>query len=291
MPAQPSVGPKKPQSHFEEAWFLNHKYEVRKDPTQCAECHKQEFCQSCHLKRRPDSHLKNWLKFHFGTAREKPAYCAVCHKEEFCTQCHATYSHTPDWLPAKHKIAAKTNGNQFCYNCHKQDFCSGCHNGAKPATHVAGWVQMHGKQVGPNTASCSTCHDTKTFCKDCHQGARPKSHVVGWVQMHGKQMGNNTAACNACHDTKTFCSSCHEGAKPKNHTVKWIDMHGKTAIAPNANCAKCHTSKMCSDCHQTPMPHPKDWSDTHKNFATLGKGSFCYRCHDQRQFCGQCHGN
>ncbi|MEI6915533.1 MAG: cytochrome b N-terminal domain-containing protein, partial [Armatimonadota bacterium] len=100
LPSEPSIGPKKPPTHFVEMWYINHKFEVRKDPAQCAKCHQPSFCQSCHRNRRPDSHLNNWLKFHFGVARERPEYCRVCHKNEFCNKCHSTFLHTSDWLKA-----------------------------------------------------------------------------------------------------------------------------------------------------------------------------------------------
>ncbi len=65
MPRIPIVGPKKPASHFDEHWMLEHKFEVRKDPTTCSTCHKPDFCQTCHQNRRPDSHLNGWKDRNF----------------------------------------------------------------------------------------------------------------------------------------------------------------------------------------------------------------------------------
>ncbi len=113
MPTVAPVGPTKPLSHYEENWFANHKYEVRKDPTVCAQCHQPSFCQSCHRNRRPDSHLHRWLEFHAGTAREQPEYCQVCHEKSFCNACHSKLMHTSDWLH-RHDEAGRTQYECAC---------------------------------------------------------------------------------------------------------------------------------------------------------------------------------
>jgi ubiquinol-cytochrome c reductase cytochrome b subunit len=283
MPLMPQVGPRKPLSHQEQNWFLNHKFAVLQDPKQCAACHRPAFCQSCHQNRRPDSHLHEWLKFHQGTAAARPAYCAVCHERSFCDRCHRQTLHTGDWLK-RHPGPARTQA-KVCAACHAQSFCAACHRGAVPPSHGPGWLQQHGKV--PDTG-CYACH-AKDFCAACHRGAVPASHGPAWLQQHGQAKAD---ACSKCH-TKQFCTSCHQGARPASHTApNWMAQHGKTSQANPKVCATCHAQAFCSSCHGLPMPHPTDWMLNHKKVATsttLTPASTCSRCHEQK-FCAQCHG-
>ena len=172
MPFMPAVGPKRPSSHLEENWFVNHKFEVRKDPSQCATCHKRAFCQSCHQKRRPDSHLGEWLKIHYGNAVERPEYCRVCHEQSFCDKCHAEVLHGPDWLKTHRLGVAKRPG--ICGQCHRvPESCNTCHRGVRPEFHTTEWIKTHGATAVKQPALCLSCHSTST-CQDCHAlRARP----------------------------------------------------------------------------------------------------------------------
>ena len=265
------AAPNKPVSHYEENWFANHKYEVRKDPTICAQCHRPSFCQSCHRNRRPDSHLSEWLKFHAGTAHERPEYCQVCNDQSYCDACHSKLMHTAapapagaspalsavegssarsavgatDWLH-RHAQAAKSQG-QICLQCHRQAECTACHTGGRPVSHSRpDWLHAH---QGANPAECEACH-SESFCTDCHQGARPKSHDATWLSRHGKESKPRPQACQTCHQAE-FCKSCHGG----------LD-----------------------------MPHPSNWIITHKAQASFAAGSVCYRCHEYKKTCAVCHG-
>jgi ubiquinol-cytochrome c reductase cytochrome b subunit len=249
MPAQPAVGPQKPLSHLEQNWFINHKFEVRKDPRECQTCHKPSFCQSCHANRRPDSHLHQWMKFHFGTAREQPEYCQVCHAPQFCDSCHKTFLHTPKWL-TEHGPAGYENP-AMCARCHDAPaFCNQCHSGARPASHAApDWLHRHARA---DRKSCGQCH-TPAFCTTCHTGARPKSHAApDWVTAaHGKVALSKTSRCQDCH-TQDFCQNCHGTAMP--HPKDWALTHGSAAsFDPAAFCFRCHDrAKFCGQCHEVP---------------------------------------
>ncbi|NIM05235.1 MAG: c-type cytochrome [Armatimonadetes bacterium] len=247
--------PHRPSSHQEENWFANHKYEVRKDPTLCGQCHEPTFCQSCHLKRRPDSHEKEWLKSHFGTAQERPEYCQVCHEENYCNSCHDRLMHTEDWMQ-RHSSASEVD-REMCQECHKPDFCITCHGGTKPASHTKDWVYRH---QGAQAAECSECHNTKTFCTACHEGARPESHKADWLTQHPSRAESKTKECATCHRTE-FCSSCHGGIDLP-HPPDWMLEHkAQASFAAGSVCFRCHEyNETCNKCHGAEMPEPA--SDT-----------------------------
>jgi len=236
--------PSKPISHYQQSWFANHRYEVLKDPTVCEQCHKPTFCQSCHRNRRPDSHLHDWLKYHYGTARERPEYCQVCHEQTSCNACHSETLHTGDWMQRHGQAAA--GGDQLCLECHNAAECTTCHGGAKPASHNRpDWVHSH---ASAPRKECETCH-TAEFCVTCHQGARPKSHDASWVSRHGSVAKPDPQACATCH-RPAFCQDCHGGvAMP--HPADWVTAHKDTAsFARGSACYRCHDyAKFCSQCH------------------------------------------
>ena len=289
LPTQPQTGPKKPESHLEPQWYINHKFDVRKDPSQCGKCHEPDFCQTCHRNHRPDSHLDHWLKFHFGTARENPAYCRVCHKDSFCASCHKTFLHTPDWLESKHAAAALKD-RSMCWNCHQQVLCDTCHRGAKPASHTAGWRLRHGGVALAGTSGCMMCHREEA-CTTCHGLRMP--HPAGWRSKHGAIAIQSPATCANCHGPgkRDTCRTCHTGQlEPSSHTPQFRKSHKEQGESQAVLCRLCHGANACDNCHKTPMPHPKDWMGTHKDHgASFAPNSFCFYCHD-RAMCNKCHG-
>lgn len=211
MPIEALVGPRKPASHLEENWFINHKFEVLKDPAYCSTCHKSSFCQSCHQNRRPDSHLHDWLKNHAGVAASRPEYCQVCHPapQTLCVNCHDVMLHTPDWLTRHRSVPAEPR--KLCSQCHPTDFCSNCHTGAKPQSHRDNWLPRHGKEaVKEGKEGCLLCHQQQ-FCADCHGVEMP--HPADFLEQHPKATEASLAPgspCFRCHKPAEFCGQCHE---------------------------------------------------------------------------------
>ncbi len=250
MPLEASAfGPHRPSSHQEENWFANHKYEVRKDPTLCGQCHEPVFCQNCHLSRRPDSHLDGWLKSHFGTAEERPEYCQVCHEQSYCNACHDRLMHGLDWMEKHRQV--KGAEAELCRECHKPDFCITCHGGARPTSHTPNWVQSHS---GASPAECRQCHNVESFCVSCHEGARPASHDASWVERHGKEGKTDPAACDTCH-RRDFCGECHGGVEMP-HPSDWLLTHkDKASFSAGSACFRCHDyGQTCSSCHGAEVP-------------------------------------
>jgi len=285
MPRVPTVGPMKPTSHFEEEWPLLHKFEVRKDPTYCESCHQPRFCRTCHQKRRPDSHLTNWLQFHYGVAAEKPEYCKACHDTSYCEKCHQQLLHRPDWMRV-HQTAARTQ-EKTCHRCHQSVFCVRCHKGAKPTSHTANWLHQHPQAVLPLRAAtgtergCLTCH-TQASCVNCHTGAKPASHTAGWMKSHGRSalraaMGTGQG-CQTCHSAE-MCSNCHQLEMP--HPRGFAETtHPIVARQQRNLCSRCHTQRDCAACHQThkPASHTRDWRKSHAQ-KVAGRAAACTECH------------
>lgn len=287
LPLEPQIGPKKPPSHFEELWYTNHKYEVRKDPAQCGKCHEPEFCQTCHSKRRPDSHLNDWLKSHFGTAREKPEYCRVCHEQSFCDSCHEDLLHTSDWLKSRHAAAALKHPD-MCGNCHQKVLCETCHRGAKPATHDANWIDRHGSIARSGTDQCRMCHSEQA-CASCHGMQIP--HPSGWLSKHGVPATESPGTCAKCHSSgRKSCPTCHTGRlRPSFHTAAFLKSHKRHAEDQPTLCRLCHGADSCNRCHGVELPHPTGWAmGGHRNIASFASGSKCFKCHEKK-YCYQCH--
>jgi ubiquinol-cytochrome c reductase cytochrome b subunit len=304
LPTAPQAGPPKPSSHRQENYMLDHKFEVRKDPQACAECHEQKFCQSCHQKRLPDSHLHNWLPAHAGASEANEAFCKVCHDKSYCDSCHRKLLHGPGWFQV-HVRSAKEH-KKLCAECHTQSFCTECHTGAKPASHKqANFMAAHATLS--KSSNCVQCH-AKSFCSNCHTGAKPASHKrSNFMAAHGKLSMATRADCSTCH-AKTFCSNCHRLDMP--HPDDWMKRtrtltityptvfppvksskmaHSSHSMAANreAVCANCHVKQECATCHKMEIPHPSDFVRTHGKMSKKD-ATTCLNCHTQ-QNCMNCH--
>ena len=112
-------------------------------PLDCAGCHQQRFCTTCHQgngERR--YHQFNFVARHASDAYARETSCASCHNTEtFCRACHresglagaatrnragAAHGAQPLWL-LQHGQAAR-QGLQSCAGCHQQTDCLRCHS-------------------------------------------------------------------------------------------------------------------------------------------------------------------
>ncbi|HEY4484946.1 MAG TPA: cytochrome C [Nitrospiria bacterium] len=102
------------------------------------------------------------------------------------------------------------------------------------------------------------------------------------------------------------CNGCHQqsGAAP-NHGTMWTEEHRLFAQKQPANCGACHQQSFCLDCHTgggiesdlrrsnsgadyKPKSHRTDFRELHP-IKTLDDTRSCYRCHDAKRFCSDCH--
>ncbi|MBI3596455.1 MAG: cytochrome C [Nitrospirae bacterium] len=102
------------------------------------------------------------------------------------------------------------------------------------------------------------------------------------------------------------CNGCHQsnGIAP-NHGSIWVKEHRLYAEKEPSNCKACHQQSFCLDCHTgggidrdlhastsgvdyMPKSHRTDFREIHPIKAFDDPNS-CYRCHDQKRFCVDCH--
>jgi hypothetical protein len=102
-------------------------------------------------------------------------------------------------------------------------------------------------------------------CNDCHrESGVTASHGVMWTKEHRLYAEKHPNNCRDCHQL-SFCLDCHTGGGIDN------DMH-----------------KSNSGADYMPRSHRTDFREIHPIKAREDPRS-CYRCHDARRFCEECH--
>jgi hypothetical protein len=189
---------------------------------------------------RGDAHTLDFRTRHAAVAHSDEKYCANCHRQDFCLSCHNGIQkpldfHGNDYV-SRHGIDARKN-DPDCQACHRrQTFCLGCHErlgvvdlSTWPSTaksfqpagarrfHPEGWAdpvaagqpQHHAWQAQRNLRTCTSCHRQET-CLQCHastSGAGQANrmnvnpHPPSWVGSSRCQAlrGKNPRVCLTCH--------------------------------------------------------------------------------------------
>lgn len=238
-------------------------------------------------------------KFHIA---EVGVECATCH-------------------PAVKTSALATDnlhpGHDQCSSCHEEQInsnCGYCHvdpDNIQPRTMPAREVLFsHQQHLGMTSVDCNTCHAGVDSSADASA-------------MHLPDM----ATCNTCHNDRqatNMCEACHVNFAqllPRDHLRSdFRRFHGETTRLGlmDVSCENCHRQTFCQECHQTtglkafggrdlvtdprPRTSPKDSPrqtvlqrvhDLNYRFThgvdARSRQSECASCHDQREFCSQCH--
>ncbi|HWR59428.1 MAG TPA: hypothetical protein VN328_11120 [Thermodesulfovibrionales bacterium] len=102
------------------------------------------------------------------------------------------------------------------------------------------------------------------------------------------------------------CNECHLlNDVESNHGSFWMRDHRKFKEKLPSNCNDCHQHSFCLDCHTgggidrdlhasnsgvdyTPKSHRTDFREIHP-IKALDDPRSCYRCHDAKKFCEECH--
>jgi hypothetical protein len=172
-------------------------------------------------------HDPNFLERHKMVAANDSAFCANCHREDFCTSCHdgrvrPRNVHPADYLNM-HPVEARLQMER-CQSCHReQSFCLGCHQrvgvsmSGPAAVREAGrfhppkeiWSDPprkaghHAFEAQRNLAACVSCHIERD-CTICHGGrgigAGFNPHRNGFIGGCGVQFRRNPRPCYVCHD-------------------------------------------------------------------------------------------
>ena len=220
----------------------------------------------------------NFKRDHKFLSLEANANCAMCHDNNFCESCHVgtimiDETNTADnfYTPySPHRLIDNTNQQQIslvhdlnyrynhgidargkteeCATCHQTEtFCAECHNsegtgdfalgGFVPVSHiqpnfttlgVGSGGGLHAEIARRDIESCAACHDTQGAdpnCILCHtdsdgiKGTNPKTHVTGYLHNEeGDWHGDYGAVCYNCHTDagalsqipgQGFCGYCH----------------------------------------------------------------------------------
>ncbi|HEY9014169.1 MAG TPA: hypothetical protein VIM84_03785, partial [Gemmatimonadales bacterium] len=229
---------KAPASHHDPEFLVRHGSIARKAAGECATCHTQESCLTCHLgkpsavqvlpvsgpgrgkgavthRTRPSSHGKDFSEIHGPVADSKPQSCEGCHVRPQCLDCHrpnpadATPGYHPAGFLSRHPAAAYTRETS-CGDCHNAgQFCADCHVkaglGAKGALNAGyhdakqNFLLGHGQAARQNLESCVGCHAERD-CLACHSALSGKR-----FNPHGPGFDpetlrrKNSQACTACH--------------------------------------------------------------------------------------------
>lgn len=193
---------------------------------------------------RGDDHTPSFRTDHARVAQNDERYCQNCHRQDFCQSCHNGVVkpldfHGNDYV-SRHPVDARKN-DPDCGSCHRrQSFCLGCHErlgvvdlrtgtaGAfvpvgQKTFHPAGWADPsaagqashHSWQAQRNLRQCVGCHRQET-CLECH-GARSGAGQTGkmWVNPH--PLGwRGSARCSALASRNLrVCLRCHGMADPE----------------------------------------------------------------------------
>ena len=248
-------------------------------------------------------------------------YCATCHvKETFCMDCHGMEMPHPEEFKTKtHPELVETKIDK-CELCHKQSetfFCDSCHHGTKVGwtyDPAVAWQTQHATsvvEVGV-TPCLGACHEQQ-FCVDCHTKLQPipTSHkAADWLHKdltvttypdtpavasaaHAVNAGKSIESCDVCHGPggvqAKFCADCHGMEIPHPDTFKANHVSGRNTPAL---CANCHRQQeLCSDCHHEGAKNGVPWTTQQHPVTVAATGANpCFeKCHEDKQFCVQCH--
>jgi hypothetical protein len=193
-------------------------------------------------------------------ARPVAASCATCHAQDFCAQCHVN---APE-VPAIQALARDPRSLAIHAKLEA------------PATHEdPGFIRHHGRQVRQNAASCASCH-TRESCLTCHAGSA--ANVQG-MPTAGPGRGAGARV---------------ERRRPESHGLDFSKSHAAPASARPQTCAACHARPQCLECHRPsaadapPGYHPAGFLTIHPA-AAYSRETSCNDCHNQAQFCTNCH--
>lgn len=244
-------------------WRKQHGAYAQTPGSNCAICHSDSRCSSCH--KLPMPHARGWVMTHGSVARQSPSKCSSCHQRSDCLVCH-----TRKRPPAGHLESgfAKNHGQKA-----NAALCAMCHSG----------------KAGSSPARAGEAARAPSVCTICHGGVALPHSTDFKTGGHAKSVQANPQTCAKCHASQKFCLECHEGLPPSSHEQKsFRGEHGQKANT--AFCERCHDRPVCTSCHTklTKSPHADDWTMTHKAVARFDKKAKCFLCH-KIDYCQQCH--
>lgn len=280
-------------------------------------------CGACHAERGADpmrvqpAVVQSCLDCHGIEAAHLDApdsTCAACHvplvqavrlSRTRVADFPAPESHRDPMFGSKgHGKAAGVEGAPIaasCATCHARDFCTECHVNAPEVPVI--------QALSPDPRSLA--HKAKLEAPPDH--ADPE-----FMRRHGGQARSEAVKCAVCH-TQESCSACHTASpasvqaiptagpgrgrgatirreRPTSHGLDFSELHAEPAASRPQSCSTCHARPECLSCHRpdaadpSPGYHPTGFLVSHPA-AAYTRESSCGDCHNQGQFCTNCHLN
>jgi predicted CXXCH cytochrome family protein len=262
----------------------------------------------------PPSHLdRQWVEKHGPTAGR--AQCAACHTQESCTTCHVEpVPNAIRQLPRRASAArpvnvtggAATRGTPhpgltmvsaqpapFVQDTPPRVRAPGVMTQRRmPDSHASRFFdERHAALAASQPGSCAACHE-RTFCTDCHESpATPSYHPRNFQSQHASSAYGRRLECSTCHEVRTFCRACHiqQGMEtqgrlnPGFHDAEplWLLRHARAARQGLESCTSCHKQRDCLQCHSEigafkVSPHGPNF-DARR--AQRRNAVICFACH------------
>lgn len=227
-----------PEDHDTSEWSWNHSDGALDDRGECANCHTQSTCKSCHLEVSNAQVVELPIPVPGGAPGvEWEADGPEVHRSDFAT----THG------------AGAASAEAGCLGCHLQETCTACHEGIeRPEFHQGNFLELHGPEQYGNEFDCASCHNPEVFCRACHESVGLTSkggldvafHSANprWLFGHGVAARQGLEGCVTCH-AQVDCTRCHSSVGG------WgISPHGPGFEAERAEDA---SRQGCVICHQT----------------------------------------
>ncbi|MDR4949457.1 NapC/NirT family cytochrome c [Neobacillus cucumis] len=189
----------------------------------CMECHEAREisteCKTCHTGGMlPKSHKQSSFKTsdHGELANKDIDKCNKCHQYMSDEEIQGLQSVSPTQQFLSTGTITKKSISAEDY-AKENTFCKDCHS-TRPASHVKGFVNLHGKLAEQNKEKCLTCHDyqktgfnktSNVTCNSCHPASHAEKNYKEGHPIPLSATQKPVAMCYTCH-YKPKCTSCHK---------------------------------------------------------------------------------
>jgi hypothetical protein len=251
-----------PATHRDQAFAIRHGALAKAAIGNCANCHAQQSCTSCHLGRLAANVIARLPRASPSTAPGvqlrgiDPAFPPALMRTAFAHAVADTVTPTRVRVHSagfeRAHAAAASSGQLDCAGCHQQRFCTTCHQGnGDRRYHQFNFVARHASDAYARETSCASCHNTETFCRACHResglgGAVARNRAGAahgaqplWLLQHGQAARQGLQSCASCHQ-QTDCLRCHSTVTQR------VNPHGPDF---DARRMQARSKIVCGYCH------------------------------------------
>jgi predicted CXXCH cytochrome family protein len=196
--------------------------DVPVNPTECQECHQEEYRHWQNSIHANSSLNVNFISEH--AAQGNPSFCLMCHASGL-NEATGSYAYEGVVCTSCHKLSETAKHPPGPVNTGRiSETCGQCHSGAHAPTYNE-WLNSDHKDAGVDCVDCHTPHDNglvletiNDTCGDCHVEA-----MVDEVHM-GEDMD---------------CVDCHMNRLVANDGIHVLRT-GHTMSVETETCSECH---------------------------------------------------